>query len=99
MYSVLWPRGKKSTGAIASAKRLDSLEGKTIAELWNYAFRGNEFFPLLEKELTRSCPGIKFVKYDIFGSIHSGKESLVIEALPQKLTENKCDAVISGMGC
>ena len=54
---------------------------------------------ILEKELARRYPGIKFVNYHTFGSTHGGDEAKSIAALPQKLKENRCDAVISGVGC
>ncbi|MBI2987030.1 MAG: hypothetical protein HYY45_09710 [Deltaproteobacteria bacterium] len=81
------------------AKRLDTLDGKTIGELWNLDFHGDELFRTLETELTRLYPGIKFVSYEVFGSTHGAKEAAVLAALPDKLCENGCEAVISGVGC
>ena len=81
------------------APRLDTLEGKTVCELWDWIFRGDEIFPMIENELAKRYPGIKFVSYDVMGNIHGGEEAKVIAALRDKLTQNKCDAVISGLGC
>lgn len=53
---------------------------------------------MIEKELAKRCPGIKFVSYEVFGSTHGAQEAKVLEALPDKLRQNKCDAVIS-RGC
>ncbi|MFC1915556.1 hypothetical protein ACFLW4_02555 [Chloroflexota bacterium] len=99
MYEVVWPRGKQTIKAARLAKRLDSLKGKTIGELWDFVFYGDKTFPILEKELAKRYPGTKFVGYDVFGSIHSRGEAKVLAALPDKLRQNKCDAVISGLGC
>ncbi|MFH1650862.1 MAG: hypothetical protein ABID87_01985 [Chloroflexota bacterium] len=98
-YEVLYPRGRRTVADTATAPRLSGLEGKTVAELWNWAFRGHEIFPLVEEELTRRYPGIKFVDYRVFGSIHGGNEREVIAALPGMLKEHDIDAVITTSGC
>ena len=99
VYEVVWPRGKRAIEGISCAQRLDTLEGKTICELSNRTFRADEIFPLIEKELTNRYPGLKFVSHEEFGTTHAGEEAKVITALPNTLKQNKCDAVISGVGC
>ncbi len=99
VYEVLWPRGKRTTGVTRLAKRLGTLEGKTVCALWDWVFRGEQIFPLIGKELAKRYPGSKFVNYDVFGSTHGGEEAKVLAALPDKLKQHKCDAVISGVGC
>jgi hypothetical protein len=96
---ALWPRGAKAAGAKPLAKRLDSLEGKTIAFLWDYMFRGDEIFPLIERELSAKYPGIKFIGYDNFGTTHGGGEREVIRKLPDDIRTHGIDAIVSGMGC
>ena len=59
----------------------------------------DEMFLIIEKELGKRYPGVKFVNYDVFGDIHGVEEVRVIPALPSALKQNKCDAVISGNGC
>jgi hypothetical protein len=95
----LWPRGRKTIGAGSLAKRLDTLEGKTICELSTRAFHSDDIFPLIEKEFTKRYPGIKFVSYEAFGRIDGSEEKKVIANLPDALKEYKCDAVITGNGC
>ena len=99
IYEVVWPRGKKIAESTQLAKRLDTLVGKTICELWDWLFRGDQIFAALEKELTRRYPGIKLINYQEFGRIAGENESEVLAALPDKLKQYKCDAVISGLGC
>ncbi len=96
---VVWPRGRKTVQARPVARRLDSLEGKTIAQLWDDLFRGDEIFPLLERELGRRWPGVKFVPYSVFGSTHGSDERKVLAELPERLKAHGVDAVISGMAC
>ncbi|MFC1933942.1 hypothetical protein ACFLXX_02155 [Chloroflexota bacterium] len=99
MYEVVWPRGKKVVENVRFARRLDTLEGKTIGFLWDWIFHGDKMFPVIEKELSKRYPGVKFVGYEEFGSTHGGRESENIAALPDKFKQNKCDAVMSGVGC
>ena len=56
------------------AKRLDTLEGKTIAQLWDDLFRGDEILPMLEEALGKRFPGVNFVDHDTFGSTHGDEE-------------------------
>lgn len=99
VYEVIWPRGKKAMENVRLAKRLDTLEGKTVGEIWDWVFSGDKVFTALEKELAQRYPGIKFVNYEVFGSTHGVEEGKVLAALKDKLKQNGCDAVISGMGC
>ncbi|MFC2004361.1 hypothetical protein ACFLUK_02340 [Chloroflexota bacterium] len=99
MYEVVWPRGGRVVESIHFAKRLDTLEGKTVANLWDWIFHGEQIFPVIERELSKRYPGIKFVSYEEFGSTIGGGGAKNIAALPDKLKQNNCDAVISGVGC
>ena len=98
-YQVIWPRSEKTARIKPLAKRLDTLAGKTVCELWDYVFRGDEVFPILRKELRARYPGIRFVGYEEFGSTHGDREREILETLPARLRELGADAVISGMGC
>jgi hypothetical protein len=98
-YAALWPRGPRQSKVKPLAKRLDTLEGKTIAWLWDYVFRGDEVFAQLEESLKARYPGVKFLNWSQFGNTHGSDERAVVAALPQKLREAGVDAVVSGMGC
>jgi len=98
-YRVVWPRGRRNVQAGRFAGRLGTLEGKTICILWDWVFGGEHIFPAIEKELSVRYPGISFVGYEEFGSIHGGDEARVLESLPDKLKQHNCDAVICGIGC
>ena len=99
LNAVVWPRGARTVTVGELAGRLDSLEGKTIAQLWDYLFRGDEIFPLLEEGLAQRIPGVKFVNFEVFGSTHGDEEHQVLADLPAKLKRHGVDAVISGMAC
>lgn len=98
-YEALWPRSPRQTKVKPLAPRLDTLEGKTVAQVWDHVFRGDEVFASLEEGLRARYPGVKFVSWREFGNTHGGEEREVVASLPEKFREMGVDAVISGMGC
>ena len=99
MEQVLWPRGRRTVTAKPVAPRLETLAGKTIGQLWDDLFRGDEIFPMLEDALAQRFPDVKFVDYRTFGSTHGAREHEVIQTLPARMRELRVDAIISGMAC
>ena len=98
-YEAHWPRAPRQQLARELAPRLDSLEGKTVAQLWDELFKGDVVFDLLEEGLKQRYPGIRFVSWREFGSTHGGNEREVLAKLPERLRELGVDAVVSGMAC
>jgi len=98
-YEAYWPRAPRQQRVQKLAPRLSSLEGKTVAQLWDQLFKGDVVFDVLEEGLKQRIPGIKFVSWRDFGSTHGGEEKEVLARLPQRLKELGVDAVISGMAC
>ena len=98
-YEALWPRSPRQAKVKSLAPRLDTLAGKTVAQVWDHVFRGDEVFEFLEAGLKARFPGVRFVSWREFGSTHGGKEHEALAALPQKLRDWGVDAVMSGMAC
>jgi hypothetical protein len=98
-YEVYWPRSPKQQGQKALAPRLPSLEGKTVAQLWDYAFSGDQVFRILEEQMKARFPGVRFINWQEFGNTHGSEEREVLAALPRRLKEFGADAVISCMAC
>ena len=98
-YEVVWPRSAKTAELVDLAPRLTSLAEAKVAFLWDYLFRGDEIFPVLERELAARYPDMTFVSYQEFGSTHGADEHEVVAAMAQQLADLGVDAVISGMGC
>ena len=98
-YAVVWPRSATAVALKPLARRLDTLERKTVAFLWDDLFRGDEIWPILKHELSRRYAGTTFIDHDAFGSTHGDEEHRVLAELPGKLRSLNIDAVISGMGC
>ena len=97
-YDVVWPLGPKRAVAEALPGRLDTLDGKVIAELWDYMYGGDRAYPVLREELTRRFPAVRFISYGEFGDIHGHDEVALVAALPEVLRERGVDGVISGVG-
>jgi hypothetical protein len=75
------------------------LAGKTICQLSHGGFRDQEIRPVVEATLAKQFAGIKFIDHTVFGNFHGPQGSAeVIAALPAKLREQRCDAVITGIG-
>ena len=98
LYEVFWPGGPSAVNTISSAPRAD-LTGKRIGILWDYVFRGEEIFPILEKSISERYENVEFIGYENFGSTFGRDEHAVLAALPERLKFLKIDAVISGIGC
>jgi hypothetical protein len=99
VYEVVWPRGERKQVLRPPAKRLDTLDGKTVAQLWDYLFAGDEVFSTLEEDLRKQYPSVKFVSWREFGSTHATNEKELLASLPQRFKELGVDAAISSMAC
>ena len=99
VYDVVWPRGERRQTLRPLAKRLDTLAGKTVAQLWDYLFFGDEVFSELEQSLRVQYPGVKFISWREFGSTHAVNEKELLASLPQRFKELGVDAAIASMAC
>lgn len=98
-YDVVWPRSPVGVQARRPAARLDRLDGRRIAFVWDYLFRGEEIFPILEQALTQRFPDLEVVGHDAVGNIHGSDEKSRVAQLPHVLANYRVDAVICGNGC
>jgi hypothetical protein len=99
-YEVVSPVAERYVKSITMAPRLDTLEGKTICELWNESFNADISFATLRELLKQKYHGIKVVPCTEM-PIHHTMEDIGIDNEPSKeliaaLREKGCDAVISG---
>jgi hypothetical protein len=99
LYEVVWPSGERRQALRPLAKRLDTLNGKTVAQLWDFLFAGDEVFSALEENLRAQYPDVKFVSWREFGSTHAVNEKELLASLPQRFKELGVDAAISSMAC
>ena len=98
VYNVVWPRGRKSIAKTETfAKRLKSLNNKTVCMLWNGRYRGDELFALLEKRLTSRYPMVKLVSWTEFP--RDGEHGVPDWNRHANLLDEKgCEAVIVATG-
>ena len=99
LYEVVWPCGERQQAQRPLAKRLETLNGKTIAQLWDFLFAGDETFTVLEGKLRAQYPDVKFVSWREFGTTHGVNEKELLASLPQRFKELGVDAAISSMAC
>jgi len=101
-FAVVSPLGESTVEMGAMAPRLDTLEGKTVCLVWNYAFKADVTLPAIGEALKQLYPNLTIIPHhamplaplpDTPGT--SGAES---EALKAALLANGCDALIVGNG-
>ncbi len=98
VYPVVWPLGKSHWDKRDLNPGLGDLNGKTIAEVWDRVFRGEEIFPAIRAALKKKYPQVRFVEYDTFGDPQGINQKQVLADLPTLLRKHNVDAVISGVG-
>jgi hypothetical protein len=96
-YEVLWPLARATAEHVTMSARPT---GKALrfGFLWDYVFRGDEMFTVLERELPARFPGSTFVRHEEFGNIHGHDEREVLAVLGDRLREKEIEAVIAGVG-
>lgn len=99
IYDVVWPSGERRQKMRPLAKRFDTLNGKTIAQLWDFLFAGDEVFSALEGAIRERFPDVKFVSWREFGSTHAVNEKELLASLPERFKALGVDAAISCMAC
>lgn len=101
-YQVVSPLGIEAVRPTGTARRLESLEGKTVGEFWNGVFKGDRTFPILRRMLQQRFPTLKIVPFTEFphapGSDHPAKQREHARRMAQLAWEKGLDAVISGNG-
>ena len=98
VYEVVSPEGSVVVNRVAPTPPVTDLSGKTVAQLWDYRFKGDEMFRILERELGAKFPGVRFVPYHLFGDTHQANDQDVVERIAGLLLEHGCEAAISGVG-
>ncbi|MCC6532311.1 MAG: hypothetical protein IT531_07170 [Burkholderiales bacterium] len=101
-HEVVSPLGLEAVERIGGAPRLDTLDGKTIGELWNGVFKGDHTFPIIRRLLQRRFRALKVVPFTEFphapGSDHPAKQRELAQRTAEMAKAKGCDAIISGNG-
>ncbi|MDH3286535.1 MAG: hypothetical protein OEP48_02240 [Betaproteobacteria bacterium] len=102
--NVVSPIGVNVNDTSASlAPRLDTLNGKTVCEIWNGGFKADVMFPIIEQMLRERYPAVRMIPFTEFptvtiASLGSEKKAETLEAVRSALLAKGCDAVITGNG-
>ena len=96
------PEGLEAVERRGPAPRLDTLEGKTVAEIWNGVFKGDVTFPIMRALLKERYPGVRIVPYTEFpyvpGTDNPARQRALAQEIAALVKQKGCDAVISGNG-
>ena len=100
--SVVSPEGLQLQQMTGVSRPLDTLAGKTIGEVYNNHFKGEQMFQIYRRLLTERFPGVRIIPFDKFPTVYVGgdpasqkKTAREIAALAK---EWEVDAIITGNG-
>ncbi len=99
---VISPIGLPRTQSTGIAARLDSLDGKTIGEVYNHHFKGDQMFGLYREMLKQRYPGVRVVPYTEMPASFVGGDVAYHRRVAQEVAaaakEKGIDALIIGNG-
>jgi hypothetical protein len=102
-FKVVSPAGQPVAEPTPLAPRLDTLNGKTVGEIWNGAYEGQSTFRIIEEMLRERYPGVKIIPFTEFPllpltEMGMEKKGALLDAVRVALVEKGCDALITGNG-
>lgn len=99
-FEVVWPLGRRAVDDVEEHEKPTDLNGKTVAFLWDYLFRGPEMFDAIRAEIDAKYDDVTYVSHEEFGNFHASmaEEKRILEALPEMLHTRKVDLVIAAVG-
>jgi len=99
---VVSPEGLQVRKVGSTSRHLDTLEGKTIGEVYNNHFKGELMFETYRRLFKARYPGVKIIPYDQFPIVYVGgdpaSQKKVAKEIADKAREWGVDAIISGNG-
>ena len=99
---VVSPEGLQLRAAGGVSRHLDTLEGKTIGEVYNNHFKGELMFQTYRRLFKEKYPGIKIIPYDKFPIVYVGgdpaSQKRTAKEIARLAQEWGVDALISGNG-
>lgn len=99
---VISPEGLQLRTATGVSRHLDTLEGKTIGEVYNNHFKGEFMFQTYRRLLKERFPGVKIIPYDQFPIVYVGGDPVSQKKTAKDIAalakEWEVDAIITGNG-
>ncbi len=100
--NVVSPVGIPLVKPATAARRLETLGGKTVGEVWNGDFKGDVTFPIIRKLLQQRYPSLRVIPFTEFPHSHvsdnATKQRERASQIAALAKEKGCDAVMSGNG-
>jgi hypothetical protein len=99
---VISPQGLQLRAVGAASPHLDTLEGKTIGEVYNNHFKGELMFRTYRRLFEQRYPGVKIIPYDQFPIVYVGgdpaAQKKTAKDIAARAREWGVDALITGNG-
>jgi hypothetical protein len=99
---VISPEGLQVNQARGVTRHLDTLEGKTIGEVYNNHFKGEQMFRAYRRLFQERYPGVKIIPYDKFPIVYVGGDPTAQKQTAKDIArlakEWEVDAIITGNG-
>jgi hypothetical protein len=99
---VISPEGLQIRAVNGVSRHLDTLEGKTIGEVYNNHFKGELMFQTCRRLFKEKFPGVKIIPYDKFPIVYVGGDPIAQKKTAKDIAalarEWGVDALISGNG-
>lgn len=100
--AVISPEGVQVVEQKTISPRLASLAGKTVGEIWNGVFKGDETFPVVREMFRKQFPDTKIVPFTEFPFVAGDDRAHAQQEMGRHIAalakEKGCDAIISGNG-
>ena len=100
--SVVSPEGLRLRTSNRVSRHLDTLEGKTIGEVYNNHFKGEQMFRAYRRLFKEKYPGIRVIPYDKFPIVYVGGDPVSQKKTAKDIAalakEWGVDAIITGNG-
>lgn len=99
---VISPEGLPVSGIKGVSRHLDTLNGKTIGEVYNNHFKGEQMFGVYRRLLKERFPGVNIIPYDKFPIVYVGgdpaSQKRTASDIARLAKEWEVDAIITGNG-
>jgi hypothetical protein len=101
-YRVISPEGLPREVTKRLSRHLDTLEGKTIGEVYNNHFKGELMFETYRRLFREKFPGVKVIPFTEFPTVFVGgdpdSQKKTAREIARLAKERGCDAIITGNG-
>jgi hypothetical protein len=99
---VISPLGLSGGQNTAIAPRLETLRGKTVGEVYNHHFKGDQMFRIYRQLLQQRYPGVRVIPYTELPASFVGGDAVYHRRVAKEIAAlakaKGCDALISGNG-